>query len=125
MRFLLHFSLLLLPLSLHAAEVTLKTHPEMDGWSYYDKPLPKPSWNKDGSLSAWALGHSTGSASIQETGARVLRNKQALTLCYATRQREQVPGAQVPAIAIPVVLEFRVRGLPVGDYVVQPLEVCK
>ncbi len=125
MRSLFLASLLLLPPTLHATEVTLKAHPEMNAWSYYDKPLPKPSWNKDGSLSAWGLGHSTGSASIQETGARADRNKQALTLCYATRPREHAPGAPVPAIALPVVLEFRVRGLPAGDYVVQEVGVCK
>ncbi|MDL5031861.1 hypothetical protein QRD43_08060 [Pelomonas sp. APW6] len=125
MRALLPICLLPLSLPLQAAEVSLKIHTEMDAWASYDKPLPKPSWNKDGTLSAWALGHGTGSESIVETGARVVSSKQALHLCYATRQRTHAPGEPIPAIAFPMVLEFRVRGLPRGDYVVRETGACR
>jgi hypothetical protein len=125
MRAILLSCMFLSSLSLHAAEVTLTTHPEIAPWEYYNKPLPKPSWNNDGSLSVWAIGHNTGSASILESEPRVVLSEQMLSLCYSRRPIEYVPNKPIPAVLLPVVLEFRVRGLAAGEYVVHEVSVCE
>lgn len=125
MRAILGALLLLMPLSLHAAEVSLEIHKEMNGYDYYSKPLPTPSWNKDGTLSVWHQAHGNGSYSVVETGAHVVQNTQALSLCYSRRAVHYEPNQPIPAVLYPVIVEFRIRGLSPGEYTVQEVSICK
>ncbi len=106
-------------------DVSLTIHSEMYAFDYYySKKLPKPSWNKDGSLSIWYLGSNTGSEAAIESGARAVVIDHQLSLCYATRAMEYAPDQPVPALVYPVVLEFRIRSLARGNYTIKEVSRC-
>lgn len=117
-------------------DVAVKRHSELNGndyakpsWisdaDYPVKPLPKPAWNKDGSLSVWHLAAATGSFSIAESGARALLLGKQLSLCYAWHRKSYAPNEPVAAYVVPVVIEFRIRNLPPGEYSFNEIQVCQ
>lgn len=106
------------------SNVALTVHGEMNGLDYYAKALPGMSWGMDGTLTVWYLGNSTGSAFVVERGAQVWVTGRQLSLCYAMQPRKFGPDDPIPAIVVPVVLEFRIKGLARGDYVLQGVSVC-
>jgi len=117
-------------------DVSVKKHPELKGDDYVKpswisdadypiKQLPKPAWNKDGSLSVWHVAAATGSFSIAESGAQALLLGKQLSLCYAWHRKSYAPNEPVAAYVVPVVIEFRIRNLPPGEYSFNEIQVCR
>ena len=111
--------LLLLPTYALAEKVELILHKEKDPWPMFEKyKNPVISWENE-IMVVQCIVHDTGSSLVVTDTPGLNMKSNDIQLCYKTKPIQYESGQAIPAVAMPIYAEFKVRGLQKQNYNVE------
>ena len=86
---------------------------------------PSTQWVSGSEFMVQLVTMETGTSAVRESGASVSVSGPSLSLTFPLCPVKRAADQPIPAVAIPVILEWRVTDLPKGEYLVSVRPACK
>ena len=119
MRYPLIIFLLIFPTYALAEKVELILHKEKDPWAMFDKyKNPVISWENE-IMVVQCIVHDTGSYLVVTDTPGLNMKGNDIQLCYKTKSIQYESGQAIPAVAMPIYAEFKVKGIRKHNYNVE------
>lgn len=104
--------ILLMAHSAFAADVTVRKYRDPLAWNIPREQYQKPIWSwVDAGMLIRIVVMETGGSIVDESSLRAKVDGQEILLCYGYVSPKYSPGAPVPAVFAPVVIEYLISGI--------------
>jgi hypothetical protein len=104
--------ILLLAPSAFAADVSVRKYRDPLAWSIPREQYQKPIWSwVDAGMLIRIVVMETGGSMVDESTLRAKVDGKEILVCYGEVRPQYSPGAPVPSVAAPVVIEYLISGI--------------